>query len=120
MCIAKALFSKNHQVFGDVMDRVRQKIDKRIGQWDQFVKKVYGDEKEAYHELACIIKNRKEAIDAAHEKDVSIAMLLAAVTHLKGEVNVLKRIWDEEHRLKSRSSTKTIIIDPWGRELWKS
>jgi len=58
VCIAKALFSKNHQVFGDVMDRVRQKIDKRIGQWDQFVKKVYGDWKNNFFQFlnTCVFK----------------------------------------------------------------
>ncbi|HLD60471.1 MAG TPA: hypothetical protein VI912_05715 [Candidatus Bilamarchaeaceae archaeon] len=40
------------------MDRVRQKIDKRIGQWDQFVKKVYGDWKNNFFQFlnTCVFK----------------------------------------------------------------
>ena len=81
---------------------IKEKIDRRIGQWNQFVNAVYGDEKEAYHELVTIIRERVPAIDATEEKEVGIAMLLAAVTYLKGEVNFLRRVWDEENRLKSR------------------
>lgn len=86
------------------MDKeARQKIEKKMEEWNTFAKAVYGDEKEAYHEIASIVREREHAIEDMQEKNIGVAILVAAVTYMKGEMNVMKRALEED-RLNSRNS----------------
>jgi len=58
-------------------------MDSKLSQWERFARTLPPHEREAFLELVSHMKNRRSAIDAADEPDIGIAMLLAAIVHLK-------------------------------------
>jgi hypothetical protein len=58
-------------------------MDSKLLQWERFSRTLPPHEREAFMELVTHMKNRRSAIDAADEPDIGIAMLLAAIVHLK-------------------------------------
>jgi hypothetical protein len=64
---------------------ISHRLDARIRQWEKFGKHLHGKERQAFMDLISVIKDRRTAIDAADEADLGVAILLALVTHLKGE-----------------------------------
>ena len=59
------------------------RMDSKLAQWERFARTLPPHERAAFAELVSHIRNRRSAIDAADEPDIGIAMLLAAVVHLK-------------------------------------
>lgn len=59
------------------------RMDSKLAQWERFSRTLPPNEREAFLELVSHMKNRRSAIDAADEPDIGVAMLLAAIVHLK-------------------------------------
>jgi hypothetical protein len=70
---------------GRSIPSISHRLDARIRQWEKFGKQLHGKEREAFEDLISVIRNRRTAIEAADEADLGVAILLAMVTHLKGE-----------------------------------
>ena len=70
---------------GRSIPSISHRLDARIRQWEKFGKQLHGKERQAFTDLLSVIRNHRTAIDAADEADLGVAILLAMVTHLKGE-----------------------------------
>ena len=67
------------------------RLDEKMRQWERFAKLLNAQEREAFDELIAVIRNRRSAIDAADESDIGVAILLAIIVQMRGEIDVLKR-----------------------------
>lgn len=81
---------------GRTIPSITHRLDSKIRQWQRFAKLLNAKEREEFKELVSAIKNKRSAIDAADEADLGIAILLAMVVHMKGEL-------DENKNRDSRS-----------------
>lgn len=68
---------------------VTYRIEAKARQWEKFARLLSAREREAFRELMAVVKNRRTAIGEADEADIGVAMLLAMVAYLKGEINNL-------------------------------
>jgi hypothetical protein len=66
---------------------ISYRIDAKIREWERFASLLPPQDRLAFQKLIPMIKDRRTAIDAADE-DISLAILLAITTHLKGELDV--------------------------------
>ncbi len=71
---------------GRTIPAITSRIESKIAQWDRFSKLLTPTEREAFKELVSLIRNRRTAIDATEEADIGVAILLAAITQMKGEL----------------------------------
>lgn len=72
---------------GRSIPSISHRLDSKISQWQKFAKLLNAKERQAFLELLSVVKNRRSAIDAADEADIGVAILLAMVVHLKGELD---------------------------------
>jgi hypothetical protein len=74
-------------LIGRSIPSISHRLDSKIRDWQRFAKLLNAKEREAFNELISSIKNKRTAIDAADEADLGIAILLAMIVNLKGELN---------------------------------
>jgi len=72
---------------GRTIPSISARLDGKIAQWTRFSKLLPKKEREAFGRLVSIIRDRRTAIDAADEADIGIAILLAMMTAMKGELD---------------------------------
>ena len=72
---------------GRSIPSISHRLDSKIMQWQRFAKLLNAREREAFLALISSVKNRREAIAAADEADLSVAILLAMVVKMKDELN---------------------------------
>jgi hypothetical protein len=72
---------------GRSIPSISHRLDSKIRQWQRFAKLLNQKEKEAFAKLMSTIKNKREAIDAADEADIGVAILLAMIVSTKGEIH---------------------------------
>ena len=65
---------------------ITYRIEERLKEWERFADLLPKEDREAFKKLIPVVKDRRTAIDAADE-DISLAMLLAMITHLKAEAD---------------------------------
>jgi hypothetical protein len=76
---------------GRSIPSISQRLEARLAAWERFSKMLGKEEQASYSSMIPIIRGRRTAIDAADEADIGVAMLLALITNLKGELDDLKR-----------------------------
>jgi len=76
---------------GRSIPSISQRLEARLAAWERFSKMLCREEQAAYLSMIPLIRGRRTAIDAADEADIGVAMLLALITNLKGELDDLKR-----------------------------
>ena len=72
---------------GRSIPSISHRLDSKIRQWQRFSKLLNQREQKAFAKLISSIKNRREAIDAADEADLGVAILLAMLVAIRGEQN---------------------------------
>jgi len=72
---------------GRTIPSISHRLDSKIRQWQRFAKLLNQRERKAFANVVSMIRNRREAIDAADEADIGVAILLAIVVAIKGEQN---------------------------------
>ena len=75
---------------GRSIPSITYRLESKLSQWNEAAKTLPEPERKAFLELVSLVKNRRTAIDATDEPDLSVAVLLVLLLHLKGEVNVLR------------------------------
>lgn len=65
-----------------------QRLERKLEAWEGFRRALSGKEQEAYQELVAAVRNRRTALDALEEPDLSVALLLAMAVFLQGELRV--------------------------------
>jgi hypothetical protein len=85
---------------GRTIPSISHRLENKLRQWDRFSKHLHGRDRKAFSELVSVIKNHRTAIDAADEADLGVAILLALVMHLKGELD--EGIGDEDRKREDR------------------
>lgn len=85
---------------------ISSRIERKAMQWRIFSRMLPPSEQFAYDKLLSIARNRRSAIDAADEAELEIAMLLAMVVSMRGELDQLsERIrQNEKHQERDSSS----------------
>jgi len=86
---------------GRTIPSITFRIEEKMRRWSRFAKLLNEEERKAFLELTAIVKNRRSAIDALDEADINMAILVAAVTEMKGEINVLRRTVEKEGRAEN-------------------
>jgi hypothetical protein len=69
---------------------ISHRLDSKFSQWKKFAGLLSSREREAFLGLLSAVRNRRSAIDAADEADMGVAILLAMVVHLKGELDGIR------------------------------
>ncbi len=55
------------------------RVDLKLRKWENFSRHLGRREQEIFRELAAAARNRRGAIDASHEADIGVAILLAMI-----------------------------------------
>ena len=76
---------------GRTIPSISQRLEQRLAAWERFSKLLRREEQAAYSCMVPVIRGKRSAIDAADEADIGVAMLLALITDLRGELNDIKR-----------------------------
>ena len=76
---------------GRSIPSISYRLDEKMRHWERFAKLLPKEEQEAFASIIPLIRNRRSAIDAADESDIGVAILLAIIVQMKGEMDVLKR-----------------------------
>lgn len=76
---------------GRTIPSISQRLEQRLAAWERFSKLLSMEGQAAYSSMIPIIRGKRSAIDAADEADIGVAMLLALVTDLRGEIDAIKR-----------------------------
>jgi len=76
---------------GRSIPSISYRLDEKMRQWERFAKLLPKEEQEAFTSLIPLIRNRRSAIDGADESDIGVAILLAIIVQMRGEIDVLKR-----------------------------
>jgi len=72
---------------GRTIPSISHRLDERLRQWERFGRQLHGREREAFRDLLAAVRDRRSAIDAADEADLGVAILLAAITYMKGRMD---------------------------------
>ena len=72
---------------GRTIPSISHRLDERLRQWDRFGRQLHGKERKAFQDLLAAVRNRRSAVDAADEADLGVAILLAAITYMKGQMD---------------------------------
>ena len=72
---------------GRTIPSISARVDGKISQWERFSRHLPRKKQESFRALVSAIRDRRTAIDAADEADIGIAILLAMVVSLKGEMD---------------------------------
>ena len=72
---------------GRSIPSISHRLDSKIVQWQRFVKLLNAKEREAFLNLISSVKNKREAIAAADEADLGVAILLAVVVKMKCDLD---------------------------------
>lgn len=75
------------------------RVDVKLKKWADFSKHLGLIDQEAFNKLAASARNMRGAIDAANEADIGVAILLAMIVDLKGELD--ERSGCEKKRAKN-------------------
>jgi hypothetical protein len=81
---------------GRSVHSISHRLESKISQWERFCRSLGPDEQRAFSALMAAAKDRRTAIDAADEADLGVAVLLAIVVRLQGELDEAKRARTED------------------------
>jgi hypothetical protein len=72
---------------GRSIPSISHRLDSKIRAWQRYAKLLKREEKEAFLELISCVKNQREAIGAADEADLGVAILLAMAVNNRRWLN---------------------------------
>lgn len=66
------------------------RLDTKMSQWENYSRALMGSRRDAYEELAALLKLYRTAISEAGESDITVPILLSMIIEMKTELNELR------------------------------